>query len=220
MRHITSFFICLALALLSGCASRDTTKLRIGMTKEEVFQAMGQPDSVGAENQYEYLNYHINNQGYLYTTQAYTVRLQNGRVDSFGVGGQVMTRTLIPARELAQNPAASESGIRILSIEPASATPDKVAEFKFKIAYSFKEGSSGLVQIAVNVDEPKNYRTLVSKAVTTASGEVELTATLTPKDWGKFVGFAANAVLRTGTETVPGKAVAFYNREIPLTKQP
>jgi hypothetical protein len=62
------------------------------MTKEEVIQVMGTPDSMGADGRYEYMNYRLTNRsGYGYgitMMQQYIVRLANGRVISYGVGDQ------------------------------------------------------------------------------------------------------------------------------------
>lgn len=46
-----------ALVVFSGCTTQDTTKLHLGMTKEEVIKIMGKPYSVGANADTEYLNY-------------------------------------------------------------------------------------------------------------------------------------------------------------------
>jgi hypothetical protein len=107
MKALLLIICALALAFLSGCVSQDTTKLHIGMTKDEVIQVMGKPDSVGSDGHYEYLNYQmtrhsthagptfisasgnmVQSTGTSTMTQRYTVRLADGKVVSYGVGGQ------------------------------------------------------------------------------------------------------------------------------------
>ncbi len=86
----TSFpWICaFALVSLCGCATQDTSALRIGMTKDEVIQVMGKPDTFGADSQFEYLNYYVTSSGgsMITRTQLYTVRVERGKVVSFGIG--------------------------------------------------------------------------------------------------------------------------------------
>lgn len=63
------------------------TGLRLGMSKEEVIKALGQPDSFGANNQFEYLNFlrHSNGEGgeRRFKLRAYIARFANGRLERF-----------------------------------------------------------------------------------------------------------------------------------------
>ncbi len=206
------------LVLFSGCATPDTAKLRMGMTKEQALQVMGKPETIGAEGRYEYLSYRIATGSYGYG-QPYTVRLLDGIIDAYGSGSQIALRGFAPSSAQAfQSAISSAGGVRILTVEPSSATPDSPREFKFKVAYSLKDTPSGIIQLAFNVDQPKAYKTLATKAVDQISGETEIVVTLTPKDWGKLIDFAAIAMLRTGTVTAPGPQIATHSHEIPLTK--
>jgi hypothetical protein len=60
-------------------------KLRLGMSKTEVIEAMGQPDSTSASRDIEFLKYHFCSEG-LFTSEYY-VKLQSGRVDAYGRSG-------------------------------------------------------------------------------------------------------------------------------------
>ena len=62
-------------------------KVQIGMTKSEVIKAIGNPASVSAKDDNEYLNYSLSetdDQAFEGITVPYYVRLINGRVDSYG----------------------------------------------------------------------------------------------------------------------------------------
>ncbi len=235
------WFICaVALALFGGCVSHDTGKLRLGMTKSEVFAVMGRPDSVGAEGRYEYLNFSIPTQsGYrsstFYSTnnnmsstsysspstQSYVVRLADDVVESFGVGSQTIsvrparllaTAPVATIRILSQNSEASENGIRILSITPTSAVIGKTTEFNLRIAYSLQNTGGGSIQLGFNTRSPHVFYPVGTQLVSTGSGELDATVQLEPKDWGRLVAFTAQASITSG------KVLAQSKREITLTK--
>ena len=76
-------------ALLFGCAGlhsfREMNQLRIDMTKQEVIEVLGAPDSTSATRKVEYLKYRINTG--LFSTAEYYVRLIDGKVESYGEQG-------------------------------------------------------------------------------------------------------------------------------------
>ena len=55
------------------------------MTKAEVVEAMGPPQSTSAKPEVEYLNYRLSSGGMF--ADDYYVRLRNGKVDAFGTVG-------------------------------------------------------------------------------------------------------------------------------------
>ncbi|MDP4856975.1 MAG: hypothetical protein NWR42_06155 [Desulfobacterales bacterium] len=75
------------LVLFFGCAgsSKNMNKLRLGMSKTEVIEAMGQPNSTSASRDIEFLKYRFYSDG-LFTSEYY-VKLQSGNVDAFGRSG-------------------------------------------------------------------------------------------------------------------------------------
>lgn len=75
------------LVLFFGCAgsSKNMNKVRLGMSKTEVIEAMGQPDSTSASRDIEFLKYRFCSEG-LFTSEYY-VKLQSGRVDAYGRSG-------------------------------------------------------------------------------------------------------------------------------------
>lgn len=77
----------LGLVLFFGCAgsSKNMNKVRLGMSKTEVIEAMGQPDSTSASRDIEFLKYRFCSEG-LFTSEYY-VKLQSGRVDAYGRSG-------------------------------------------------------------------------------------------------------------------------------------
>lgn len=74
----------LGIVLLYGCAAspQKMNNLQLGMSKTEVIDTMGNPVSTSAQQDVEYLKYRFRSDG-LFTSEYY-VKLQNGKVDSFG----------------------------------------------------------------------------------------------------------------------------------------
>lgn len=77
----------LCVLFVSGCAasSKSMNKLQLGMSKSQVVEAIGSPDSTSAYIDVEFLTYRLRSDG-LFTADYY-VRLQNGKVDAFGQAG-------------------------------------------------------------------------------------------------------------------------------------
>lgn len=89
-------FLVLAGLLVMGCAtSNRMNKISIGMTKEQVIAAMGQPTSTRATAGVEYLEYKLRESGDLVAgtwtepNRKYYVRLRDGRVDAYGNMGDI-----------------------------------------------------------------------------------------------------------------------------------
>ena len=79
--------IFIAVIFLFGCAgsSRKMNQLNLGMTKQEVIEAIGEPTNTSAKRNTEYLNYHLTTGGFY--TSVYYVRLLDGKVDAYGQAG-------------------------------------------------------------------------------------------------------------------------------------
>jgi hypothetical protein len=108
--------------------------------------------------------------------------------------------------------------VQIKSVSPSSASPDKSTEFKFKIAYRECKASSGVIQLGFNTESPDVCRTALTETVNYGPGTLELSVTVTPRDWGKAKHFTAMVVLRDGIESNLGEALNHDVLEIPLTK--
>ena len=88
------FFVIISMVLLtilSGCATvtspPDFEKIKLGMTRPEVVDALGKPDTVAASEGTEYLNYQSGRgviSGQCFGCEEYFVRLKSGKVVSFG----------------------------------------------------------------------------------------------------------------------------------------
>lgn len=77
----------LLLALLSGCSTTadKLNDVRIGMTKDQVIALLGKPDSMSAQANIEYLTYYLSTDTDSFNRErAYSVRLLDGKVESFG----------------------------------------------------------------------------------------------------------------------------------------
>ena len=93
MKYLLTIML-LLVSLLSACTSSGKINtISVGMTKKQVIEAMGDPDSVSAQNGAEYLSYFLcysncaalimENRG----RDWYYVRLINGTVESYGKKG-------------------------------------------------------------------------------------------------------------------------------------
>jgi hypothetical protein len=81
MKKLTLIVLC---STLFGCAAwTPFHKISLGMTKAEVLQAVGKPASVSGNGTEEYLWYIPVNKFW----QRYFVRLEKGRVESYGPVG-------------------------------------------------------------------------------------------------------------------------------------
>jgi hypothetical protein len=85
----------LSVAFLFGCAGagsyQRTKNLKIGMTKQEVLETVGVPDSISASRisdtgNIEYLKYTIIKG--LFSTDDYYIKLVDGKVESYGERGE------------------------------------------------------------------------------------------------------------------------------------
>src|SRR5436853_5537216 len=84
---LVGLFVC-------GCSTNSTslTKVNVGMTKAQVVQALGQPESATGNNQNEYLIYHLRERmsrpdepwPLHEITERYFVSFKNGLVDAYG----------------------------------------------------------------------------------------------------------------------------------------
>jgi hypothetical protein len=73
----------LALLLLMGCASASKMNaVQLGMTKDQVIDAIGSPSSTSEMANTQYLKYQLCSDWIF--TDRYYVRLTDGRVDAFG----------------------------------------------------------------------------------------------------------------------------------------
>lgn len=89
MRPNRIIIMLLFIAFLLGCAGTESfqrmNNLKIGMTKQEVLEVIGAPNSTSATTNVEYLKYRIST-GLFYTDEYY-VRLLDGKVESYGQKG-------------------------------------------------------------------------------------------------------------------------------------
>lgn len=84
MKTILVWFTLASVGLLAGCATADRlNRVHIGMSQSEVIAVMGLPDSKSAQGNIEYLTYYLSNESRP-GDQPYSVRLVDGKVESFG----------------------------------------------------------------------------------------------------------------------------------------
>ncbi len=62
-------------------------KLKLGMTKPEVIEAIGSPNSTSAAGDIEYLRYRLNSSSF--SADEYYVKLLDGKVDAYGKRGDL-----------------------------------------------------------------------------------------------------------------------------------
>ena len=71
-------------------SSQDLYKVSVGMTKAELFRALGKPHSAAADGPVEYLIYNLDNER-MGGKSEYFIRLMDGRVNAFGKKGDFDT---------------------------------------------------------------------------------------------------------------------------------
>jgi hypothetical protein len=72
-------------ALFAGCATSDQmNRIRIGMTKDQVVDILGKPDSMSGQANVVYLTYYLEAPNRYEQEQPYMIRLVDGKVESFG----------------------------------------------------------------------------------------------------------------------------------------
>jgi hypothetical protein len=110
MRFIFAMFL---FATLCGCAtSGKINSVQVGMTKGEVITVMGNPVSVSAKEETEYLNYKLSetdDDAFRGWTTPYYVRLIQGKVDSFGRTGD-FDSTKTPTMKIEKDEKISVQG--------------------------------------------------------------------------------------------------------------
>jgi hypothetical protein len=87
MKLYRIIIIFIAVFFLFGCAgsSKKMNQLKLGMTRQEVIDAIGEPASTSAKRNTVYLNYHLSSGGFY--SDSYYVRLLDGKVDAYGKAG-------------------------------------------------------------------------------------------------------------------------------------
>ena len=81
------FAVLVIASLIFGCAgsAKKLNGVRLGMTRNEVIQVMGEPDHISAREKVEYLNYNLISETIF--SDEYFIRLTDGKVDVFGRRG-------------------------------------------------------------------------------------------------------------------------------------
>jgi hypothetical protein len=199
--------------LLASCTTPDTNALRLGMTKEEAIRVMGSPDSVSAEGAYEFLNYTIqSHSGYASMTRPYYVRLLDGQVESFGYMGQfpmIYTRTVTNT---------SGDTVQIESVTPDRLIPGQETDVTMKVKYTLRSLPRAMINVAFNVTNAATFRSNSYKVVEQGSGEAEITARVTPVDWGDQGPFKALVTLTVYPRTPGLHALAVDQRAVALKR--
>ena len=113
--------VLLVAGMLAGCATADRlNRVHIGMNQEEVIAIMGPPNSKSAQGNIEYLTYYLSNESRP-GDQPYSVRLVDGKVESFGRFAQLFD---IYNRPVAGSTQASPAyGPTYGSVYPVAANP-------------------------------------------------------------------------------------------------
>jgi hypothetical protein len=91
MKTSLALLAILAALVLAGCnTASELNNVRIGMTKDQVVAILGQPDSMSAQANVEYLTYYLESDPNYGRDRPYMVRLVDGRVESFGRFSQLL----------------------------------------------------------------------------------------------------------------------------------
>lgn len=116
MKHTLLPISAIAIVCCAGCASSaQLNKIQIGMTKDEVISILGQPDSMSAQGNVEYLTYYLVADAGYGRDQPYMVRLVDGKVESFGRYSQLL--------DLEYRPPAGQTAPGMPAAAPAAPAP-------------------------------------------------------------------------------------------------
>jgi hypothetical protein len=87
MKFCRIIVIFIAVVFIFGCAtsSKKINKITLGMTKQEVIEIIGEPNSTSAKKNVEIIRYRLA-KGCFYKTD-YSVKLLDGKVDAYGEVG-------------------------------------------------------------------------------------------------------------------------------------
>tara|TARA_R110000803_G_scaffold180151_2_gene242557 strand:- start:265 stop:591 length:327 start_codon:yes stop_codon:yes gene_type:complete len=89
IKNLLSLFF--VVVFITACATANKmNKLSLGMTKAEVINSLGSPNSVSAQAGVEYLMYELSptdDMAFYGVTRPYFVRVINGKVESYGLMG-------------------------------------------------------------------------------------------------------------------------------------
>ena len=92
--NVSQYFTLSILLLNLACATAgQLNRVSIGMSKHQVMEEMGYPDSTKAGNGDEVLVYDLHNCSICGLTSEYWVVIQNGRVVQYGRAGDFNTST-------------------------------------------------------------------------------------------------------------------------------
>ena len=205
----------LTLALfIVGCATYPgTTSLWIGMTRAQAIRAMGPPESVSAQGEFEYLNYTLPVNGGGYTvSRPYYVRISHDAVESFGYSGQ-LTAAARPSA-----PPAKRDSIRVLSVEPTRLRLDQMNRLTVKLAYVVQSPSGATISLSFNTKTPGMQLTLATKTIPPGSGEIEIPVEVTPVAWPNRSDVKLLASLYPAPLVNGAQSLDFAGWDLPATK--
>lgn len=226
-----SLFVCYSLvfALLSGCATQDTSQLRVGMTRDEVIKIMGKPDAAKIEGDFEILDFKtIEWKGPTDSLASDNfinrVKLRNGVVFSNSrfletppriqvMGGILTSMSSGQFKVVSKNKEATKNEVTILSITPETAKPNVSTKFVIRVAYSLLDEEACLC-LMFNTKAPKSFSGSTMNVIHAGSGVIECTVKTTPKNWPSGEQFAVWVTMFTDK-----KALAKGAKDISLVQR-
>jgi phosphatidylserine/phosphatidylglycerophosphate/cardiolipin synthase-like enzyme len=116
-------FLVLLVLLLSSCALSvsHVADVSVGMTKENVIGALGQPDKTNVNGNWEFLNYRVMESGWLnWGSAPYTVVLRDGKVINSGKSAQMKSYFAKAAPDLFQGGAEAPLGATLGAHQPVT----------------------------------------------------------------------------------------------------
>lgn len=94
---IANLALLAAALLFAGCMTADKlNSIKIGMTKDQVIALLGTPDSTSAQANVEYMTYYLASDVSYGRDLPYSIRLVDGKVESFGRFAQLTDIYLRP----------------------------------------------------------------------------------------------------------------------------
>ena len=125
----TTALVLLLATLFAGCTmtADKLNNIKIGMTKDQVIAILGTPDSTSAQANIEYLTYYLVSDTSYGRDLPYSVRLVDGKVESFGRFAQLSD---IYLRPVGGGPPQYNVGFPVAVGSPPAGETDLVAQLQ------------------------------------------------------------------------------------------
>jgi hypothetical protein len=123
----------------------------------------------------------------------------------------------VPAVATTLTPPSAPDLVEIIRVSPERVVTGRAQKITVKARYSLDSVPKGIIRIGFNTADPKSYRMAASHPVQKGSGEVELSATVTPRHWGEGQRFMAYVNLSRDPHPPQWTPLTSHTKAIPIS---